>query len=136
MKFRVSWLLPKLARLKPFFGPTAITVGTITLTAALFALSPTILESIELNWLDLRFRVRGPLVPSPEVVLVAVDEKSMATEGRWPWPRTRIAALIDALSRDGARVIGFDVVFSEPQQDARLGLINQIEQTVERAKTD
>jgi adenylate cyclase len=47
-------------------------------------------------------------------VIAAIDEKSLEAEGRWPWPRPRIAALIDALSADGAKVIGFDVLFSEP----------------------
>src|SRR5262245_29521496 len=110
-----------------------LTAGTVALTAALFILSPALLENIEFNWLDLRFRIRGPLVPSSTIVVAAVDEKSMAAEGRWPWPRARIAALVDALTRDGAQVIGFDVVFSEAQNDARLALIDQFESSVERA---
>ena len=69
-------------------------------------------------------------------MLAAIDEKSMAAEGRWPWPRSRIAALVDALSRDGARVIGFDVVFSGSENDARLALIDRIEGTVDRLKRD
>ena len=114
-------------------GPAALTAGTIALAAGLFLLSPAILENIEYNWLDLRFRIRGPLTPNNAIVVAAVDEKSMAAEGRWPWPRARIAALVDALSRDGAQVVGFDVVFSEAQNDARLALIDQFESTVERA---
>ena len=101
--------------------------------AILFILSPTILENIEYNWLDLRFRIRGPLIPKNTIVVAAIDEKSMAAEGRWPWPRARIAALVDALTRDGAQVIGFDVVFSEAQTDARLALIDRFESTVDRA---
>jgi adenylate cyclase len=50
--------------------------------------------------------------------MAAIDEKSLAAEGRWPWPRTKLAALVDALSRDGARVIAFDVSFPEPESDA------------------
>jgi adenylate cyclase len=124
----------KISRLKTLvFGPAGLTAGTITLVAALFIVSPTILENIEYNWLDLRFRIRGPLIPKNTIVVAAIDEKSMAAEGRWPWPRARIAALVDALTRDGAQVIGFDVVFSEAQTDARLALIDQFESTVDRA---
>jgi adenylate cyclase len=47
--------------------------------------------------------------------MAVVDERSLAAEGRWPWPRSRIAALVEALSRDGARVIAFDVAFAEPE---------------------
>jgi adenylate cyclase len=118
------------------FNPASLTAGSIALVVVLFALSPAVLEAIELNWLDLRFRARGPLAPGPEVVVAAIDEKSLAAEGRWPWPRSRIAALVDTLSRDGAKVIGFDVVFSDTEQDARLPLIDRIEHAVATLKID
>jgi adenylate cyclase len=85
---------------------------------------------------DLRFRIRGALTPGPAVVVAAIDEKSLAAEGRWPWPRARIAALVDALSRDGARVIGFDVVFSDADEDPRLALVDRIEQSVNTLPTE
>jgi adenylate cyclase len=90
------------------------------------------LEAIELNWLDLRFRARGPIKPGPAVVIAGIDEKSLEAEGRWPWPRARIAALVDALSRDGAKVIGFDVMFSEPEHDAKFAtLADELERTID-----
>jgi CHASE2 domain len=46
--------------------------------------------------------------------MAVIDERSLDAEGRWPWPRPKIAALFDALSRGGARVIPFDVAFAEP----------------------
>jgi adenylate cyclase len=116
------------------FNPAAITAATIGVTVALFAAAPLPLELVELNWLDLRFRARGPLAPGPAVVVAAIDEKSLAAEGRWPWPRSRIAALVDALSRDGAKVIGFDVLFSETEEDARLALIGELERAVDAQK--
>jgi len=97
------------------FAPAWLTAATIAVVAALFGLAPSLLEAIELNWLDLRFRVRGPLEPGPAVVIAAIDEKSLESEGRWPWRRSRLAALVDALSRDGASVIAFDVLFAEPE---------------------
>jgi adenylate cyclase len=97
----------------------------------LFVLDPPILHAIELNWFDLRFQTRGPVKPEPTVVLAVVDEKSIASEGRWPWPRSRIAELIDALSDDGAKVIGFDITFSEPDENSRLAIVNQIERTID-----
>jgi adenylate cyclase len=112
-------------------NPATITAGTIAIVAALFALSPAMLEAIELNWLDLRFRARGPIKPGPAVVIAAIDEKSLEAEGRWPWPRARIAALVDALSRDGAKVVGFDVMFSEPEHDAKFAtLADELERTI------
>ena len=82
----------------------------------MYTVGTPVLDTIELNWLDLRFRFRGPIAPNPTVVLAAIDEKSLEAEGRWPWPRSRIAALVDALSRDGAKAIGFDIMFAEPDR--------------------
>ena len=68
------------------------------------------------------------------MVLAAIDEKSLEAEGRWPWPRSRIAALVDALSRDGARTIAFDITFAEPDQNARLELVDQLARKVDSLK--
>lgn len=50
------------------------------------------------------------------VTIVDIDDKSLAKLGQWPWPRTRIADLIQNLTSNGAVAIGFDVVFSEPDR--------------------
>ncbi|MET0028639.1 MAG: CHASE2 domain-containing protein [Candidatus Thiodiazotropha sp.] len=49
-----------------------------------------------------------------DIVIVAVDEKSLEAIGRWPWPRYWHAELIDRLSRAGARAIVFDILLAEP----------------------
>jgi adenylate cyclase len=51
--------------------------------------------------------------PHGEVVIVAIDDKSIVELGRWPWPRTVLARLSDALKSYKAAVVGFDMVFSE-----------------------
>src|SRR5262249_51072326 len=52
------------------------------------------------------------------VTIVDIDEKSLADPrlGQWPWPRTRIADIVTNLTKLGAAVIAFDVVFSEPDR--------------------
>ncbi len=72
-------------------NPTALTVGVIGVVIALYAVDTPVLDAIERNWLDLRFRTRGPIPPTPTVVLAVIDEKSLQAEGRWPWPRSTIA---------------------------------------------
>ena len=135
MIFPAIRIVPKLASLKSlFFNTATLTAVTVGVAVALFALAPPLLEEIELNWLDLRFRARGPLAPGPAVVVAAIDEKSLAAEGRWPWPRSRIAALVDTLSRDGAKVIAFDVLFSESEVDGRLALISELERALDAQK--
>lgn len=54
--------------------------------------------------------------PAPaDLIIVAIDEQSLSQLGRWPWSRRLHAALIDNLKQDGARVIGLDLIISEPQ---------------------
>src|SRR3989441_4644305 len=119
--------------LKAFFSihPASLTLGTIFLVVILFRSATPILDLIELKTYDLRFLSRGPLQPSPAVVMAVIDEKSLATEGRWPWPRSKIAALVDTLSHDGARVIGFDIAFSEPDENSQVALIDQLARRVD-----
>ncbi len=58
----------------------------------------------------------------PRIVIVDIDEKSLARIGRWPWSRTTMARLIDRLTEHEAAAIGLDMVFAEPEaasSDAR-----------------
>ncbi len=50
------------------------------------------------------------------VVVVGVDDETIGVEGRWPWPRNRIADLITAIHASGVSVLGIDVLFSEPDE--------------------
>ncbi|MBM3486195.1 MAG: CHASE2 domain-containing protein [Alphaproteobacteria bacterium] len=53
--------------------------------------------------------------PGP-VTVVDIDDASLGAVGQWPWPRDRMAALVDALTRAGTQVIGFDVLFADPDR--------------------
>ena len=57
--------------------------------------------------------------PDNNVVIVAIDPKSLDTIGRFPWPRSVYAQLIDRLGTDGVRGIGMDVTMSTPSDDPR-----------------
>ncbi|MDX8401634.1 MAG: adenylate/guanylate cyclase domain-containing protein [Mariprofundaceae bacterium] len=94
-------------------------VVVMALTAFVLAFArPDFLEQIELKTLDQRFKLRGQIEPDARVVILAVDDDSITEIGRWPWPRDRIADLIDkVLGEYGAKALGFDIVFSEPQRN-------------------
>ena len=77
------------------------------------------LENTHLKIRDIFFRVRGPISPNPQLVIVAIDDQSIAQYGRWPWPRTRIAALIHKLEEAGARTTGIDISFLPSKIQAR-----------------
>ncbi len=103
---------------------------TVLLVGALFSIGVPIFDLVELRTYDLRMRSRGHLQPSPDVVLAVIDEKSLDAEGRWPWPRSKLATLVDVLARDGAKVIGFDIGFSEPDENSELDILRRLSRTV------
>jgi adenylate cyclase len=71
---------------------------------------------IENATIDFRFRVfRGPRPATPEIVIVVVDEPSIKEIGRWPWSRATQAKLVGGIANGGAKVIGLDVIYSEPE---------------------
>jgi adenylate cyclase len=112
-------------------NPATITICSVLLVLALFLVGTPILDMVELKTYDLRFLSRGAIGGSTVVALALVDEKSLNTEGRWPWPRSKIARLLDILSADGAKVVGFDIGFLEPDENSELGFINQLVREVE-----
>ncbi|MCP1726724.1 adenylate cyclase [Natronospira proteinivora] len=70
---------------------------------------------------DSRLRATMPFSVDERIVIVGVDEPSLAQEGRWPWPRERIGTLVDRLfDRYGVRSVGLDIVFAEPQDGRRV----------------
>ena len=56
----------------------------------------------------------APLPPPDAIVIVAIDEASLARIGPWPWPRSVHAAAIARIAAAGPRAIGYDVLFTEP----------------------
>ena len=84
--------------------------------AALRVWDPAPVEEIRIRTFDTFQRIDPRTKTQRPVTIVDIDDKSMEKLGQWPWPRTRIADLITELTRLGAVVIAFDVVFSEPDR--------------------
>jgi len=86
--------------------------------AVLRWIDPWPVEEVRVRTFDVLQRIAPRVKTARPVTIVDIDEKSLADPrlGQWPWPRTRIAELINALTRMGAVVIAFDVVFAEPDR--------------------
>ena len=68
---------------------------------------------------DAKIRLTMPQRLDERVVIVDIDEKSLAEVGRWPWGRDKLATLMDRLfNQYKATVVGFDVVFAEPDDSS------------------
>jgi adenylate cyclase len=82
---------------------------------ALHVYRPALLARIDLALYD-RLLAAAPLrPPSDRVLIVEVDERSLEEIGRWPWPRNRVARLLDRLRELGAAAVGLDIIFAEPE---------------------
>ncbi len=83
--------------------------------AALVALyRPAALLPLEYASLDTVVRAAPLRAPDPRVVIVDVDERSVAEIGQWPWRRDSIGELVARLRDLGAAVVALDIVFAEP----------------------
>ncbi|MEE8575380.1 MAG: CHASE2 domain-containing protein, partial [Thermodesulfobacteriota bacterium] len=119
-------------RLKSIARPSGLKVGLLVTAVSLFIYFSGIsfFELIELKAYDYNFKTRGKVIPGDEVVIIGIDEKSVDTIGRWPWPRTTMAKLVDTLGEYGARAIAFDVIFSESDENSGLGHLTTLKKSL------
>ena len=76
---------------------------------------------------DARLRATMPGTTDGRIVVVDIDEKSLAELGRWPWARDKLADLTDALfTRHQVALVGFDVLFADADTSAGLGVLQQL----------
>ena len=75
------------------------------------------LDRMEAFAYDARLVLTMPQTPDDRVVIIDIDEKSLVAEGQWPWGRNKLASLVNNLfDQYGVKVVGFDVVFPEPDR--------------------
>jgi serine/threonine-protein kinase len=71
-------------------------------------------DGLEKNVYDAQMKwVQDDTWGAPEIVLVDIDDKSTDKLGSWPWPRHKIAEMIDILKNSGARLIGINLPFTD-----------------------
>ncbi|WP_341909212.1 adenylate/guanylate cyclase domain-containing protein [Polaromonas sp. YR568] len=88
-----------------------------------------VLERLDNIIYDARLRATMPGTLDDRIVIVDIDEQSLAEIGRWPWSRNKVADLVDELhGRQRAALIGFDVVFAEPDDSSGLKQLRQLAQ--------
>ena len=81
-------------------------------------------QHFELKWIDTNFALRGEKKISDEIVIAAITDQSDKELGRFPYPRSFYAKLIENLNKAGAKLIVFDIEFAEQTQleeDEKLG---------------
>ena len=94
-----------------------LTAALLLLAVALRIADPEPVARLRLSVFDSYLNVAPrPLDETLPVRIVDIDEPSLAKVGQWPWPRTKLAAIIDALKAAGARTITLDLILAEPDR--------------------
>lgn len=94
----------------------ALGVALAVIWTAIYLIRPAFIE-------DLQFKLTDAIVadaPEPgitdRVVVVDIDEPSLEAWGQWPWPRSRLAGLLNQIAGMGARSIALDFIMAEPDR--------------------
>ena len=95
-----------------------VSVALATTAVVLVRRAGEVLRSVDLEAADAGVSVRGAHA-APDVVVVGIDARTLATDQRFAFPRTLHVRVIDGLRRAGAKVIAYDVQFTQPSGDDR-----------------
>jgi adenylate cyclase len=89
----------------------------------------TFLRNLEWQAYDTRLRATMPNKVDDRIVIIDVDEKTLAAEGRWPLSRDKWVSMLDNMFNVGKlKVVGFDVLFSEPDTSSGLANLEKLAQ--------
>ncbi|HLX38325.1 MAG TPA: CHASE2 domain-containing protein, partial [Candidatus Binataceae bacterium] len=120
-----------------FGGPGRISaLIALALLTLLRMFDPLPVDELRLRVYDLEQRLVPRTYQPVGVRIVAIDEDSLAKVGQWPWPRTKIAELVQRIAQGKPSVLGIDVVFSEPDRFSPDALANEIPDITEQMKRE
>ncbi|WP_137940230.1 adenylate/guanylate cyclase domain-containing protein [Chitinivorax sp. B] len=89
------------------------------------------ITTLEQQIYDARMQLTMPGTFDDRIVIVDIDDKSLAAIGRWPWRRDKVSTLVDRLfDQYHVAVLGFDIVFAEPDDSSGLAMLQQLGATV------
>lgn len=86
---------------------------------ALYVVGVRLFEVLELKTYDLRYGLMPPRSVPSRIVVVDIDTASLQRVGRFPWPRSKMAELVQGIAAHKPRTIVLDLVFDQPDLEAR-----------------
>lgn len=118
MVMKFSSILARLPGVLSHAWGLALVVCVCLVVWAVWLLDPIAVQSVRLAQFD-QFQRWHPRPTLPvSVRVVDIDEASLKAYGQWPWPRSRVAELVERLHASGAAAIAFDVLLVEPDATA------------------
>jgi len=95
-------------------------IGITVLFLGLGIFRMDFLDTLERKFYDVRMNLRGGQESHGEIVMVDIDDDSIEKLGRWPWPRSLVSQGINAIDKGNPKVIGLNIIFSEPEKNTGL----------------
>ncbi len=109
-------------------GPVLLCgLGLVALLSIYFFFRPGLLDTANNRLYDIILRSIPQATPSSLPVIVDIDDESLRRFGQWPWPRYRIARLLEKINTLGPRAVALDMTFPEADRTSLDNLQNQIE---------
>ncbi len=106
----------------------------VVLAIVVFNRTSDLIPSLERKAYDLGVTATAR-APSDKIAVIGIDDQSLANIGRWPWSREVLAKMTDRLTDAKAKVIGYTVLFAEPQVDPGYVYISKLLAVVSKSAT-
>lgn len=100
----------------------AIGIVISVLIGICYVYQPYFVRFLDSKIYDIILRHNHTSNTSGLIEIIDIDERSLQEYGQWPWPRYRVALLLQKLRQSGARAIGMDILFAEPDANSPLVL--------------
>ena len=101
-----------------------LTVIAIACGLSLLRADPLPLQTLRNGLFDQYQRWYPRSYQPASVRIIDIDEESLKQIGQWPWPRTRLAELVDKLNAAGVSAIGFDIIFAEEDRTSPKAVVD------------
>lgn len=98
------------------FGYFLIAISTTFFLLFIYLIQPSFLQFLNFKVTDLILASDNSPMSSDAVVIVDLDNESLSRYGQWPWPRYRLAGLLEKINQKGAISIGLDMILAEPDR--------------------
>ena len=92
-----------------------------------------VVSALEGRASDLQMWARGVRRPHPDVVVAAIDERSVQRYGRWPWSRELLGRAVSRLHEAGPAAIGLDITFTDEDRGSDAAVMGEAAEALGRA---
>ncbi|MFT5659387.1 MAG: adenylate cyclase [Sulfurimonas sp.] len=112
--------------MKKFFIYFTLSLAIAVSSISLYIFLPSTFEPFDNKLRDMLFINRGVIETTGNVIIIDIDEKSLAEIGQFPWSRDDLGTLLVHLTNAGVLAIGFDIMFPEPDGTSPKKIINDL----------